>query len=452
MHSLRRRAILGGVLWASIAIVLGGIALYTFFDGLTQRRFDEGLKDRYTQLVAALGNSAGDTDLLESYLTDPLYQRPYSGRYWQITGPNGESIASRSLFDALLPVGNSPSGDLQFWTGSGPNGPIRGVVGQVRLEDNTVWSASVAESIVALAAERSQIRRSLLTTFALIGALGLAATVVQTSAILRPLNQLRRDVAHRWDRGEALDPKDYPEEVAPLVADIGNLLSRNRDIVERGRRQAADLAHALKTPAAILRNELDALASGGVDVADAKAALSRVDAQVLRSLARLRAASSGASSHIQTDLLNSVNRITRLFRAGTSQPTRQIKINVPQGLPVRMDQQDLEEILGNILENAFKWSRNDIRVSARSTDEAVEIRIEDDGPGIPEGAQREALRSGGRLDMSMPGTGLGLAIVSDLVAAYGGVLELETSADLGGLSVRIVVPNQIALGAPGPSL
>ncbi len=184
MRSLRRRAILGGVLWSSIAIVLGGLALYYFFDGLTQRRFDEGLKDRYTQLVAALGNSGGDADLLESYLTDPLYQRPYSGRYWQITGPAGENIVSLSLFDALLPVAGKASQEARFWTGSGPNGPIRAIVGQIRLEDNTLWSASVAESIAALSAERAQILRSLLTTFALIGVLGVAATFVQISAIL----------------------------------------------------------------------------------------------------------------------------------------------------------------------------------------------------------------------------------------------------------------------------
>jgi signal transduction histidine kinase len=117
-------------------------------------------------------------------------------------------------------------------------------------------------------------------------------------------------------------------------------------------------------------------------------------------------------------------------------------------MKVRMDQQDLEEILGNTLENAFKWSRTEICVSAGATAEAVTIRIEDDGPGIPEDARREALRSGGRLDMSMPGTGLGLAIVGDLVAAYGGVLHLEASSELHGLCVRVVVPNQISLGTP----
>ncbi len=444
MRSLRGRAILGGVLWAGIAIGLGGVALFYFFDGLAQRRFDKALSDRYVQVVAALGNSDGDTGLLESYLTDPLYQRPYSGRYWQVAGLEGTTIASRSLFDTLLPAPTEHASDPAAWTVSGPDGPMRGIGGQVRLEDGALWSVSVAESLASLSSEREQIRRSLLTTFALIGTLGIAASAIQTSVVLRPLNRLRQEVAHRWDKGEALEPADYPEEVAPLVADIRTLLDRNRDIVDRGRRQAADLAHALKTPAAILRNELDALARSGADVADAQAALHRVDAQITRSLARMRAASSGADGVVQTELLHSVNRMARLFRAGVNGAARQFDIDVPADLRSRMDQQDLEEILGNTLDNAFKWSRRTVHVSARGMPDGVVMRIEDDGPGIPEDSRREALRSGGRLDRAMPGTGLGLAIVSDLVAAYGGTLDLGKSDRLGGLSVRIRIPNRVS--------
>lgn len=444
MRSLRRRAILGGVIWAGVAILLGGIALFYFLDGLTQRRFEDALSDRYIQVVAALGNSAGDPGLLESYLTDPLYQRPYSGRYWQIKGPDGSAIVSRSLFDTLLPAADDSAPDPAAWTVQGPDGPMRGIGGQVKLEDGTLWSVSVAESLASISSERSQIRRSLLTIFALIGILGIAATAVQTSVVLRPLNRLRQEVTRRWERGEALDPADYPEEVAPLVSDIRALLDRNHEMVERGRRQAADLAHALKTPTAILRNELDALAQAGVDVGDAQTALTRVDAQLMRSLARIRAASSGAEALAQTDVLNSANRMARLFRTGANGMARKFEIDVPSDLRIRMDQQDLEEILGNTVENAFKWSKRTIRLAARRLPESVEIRIDDDGPGIPEESRREALRSGGRLDMSVPGTGLGLAIVSDLVAAYGGTLNLEKSAPLGGLCVRIRVPNQFS--------
>lgn len=444
MRSLRSRAILGGVLWAGVAIGLGGIALFYFFDGQTQRRFDDALSGRYLQVVAALGNSAGDADLLDGYLSDPLYQRPYSGRYWQVSGPDGAKLVSRSLFDLLLPAPDNSAADPVTWTAAGPDGPMRGLSGVVRLDDGARWSVAVGESLSALTTERGEIRRSLLTTFALIGLLGIAATALQTSVVLGPLNRLRQEVTRRWDRGEALDPADYPEEVAPLVSDIRTLLDRNREMVERGRRQAADLAHALKTPAAILRNELDALAASGVDVTEAHVALTRLDAQLMRSLARIRAASSGVDALQQTDLMNSANRMARLFHAGANGAARQFEIDIPADTRIRMDQQDLEEILGNTVENAFKWSKRSVRLTARRTGDGVEIRIEDDGPGIPEESRREALRSGGRLDLSMPGTGLGLAIVGDLVAAYGGTLDLERSELFGGLCVRIGIPDQFA--------
>lgn len=444
MRSLRSRAILGGVLWAGVAIGLGGIALFYFFDGQTQRRFDDALSGRYLQVVAALGNSAGDADLLDGYLGDPLYQRPYSGRYWQVSGPDGTKLVSRSLFDLLLPAPDNSAADPVTWTAAGPDGPMRGLSGVVRLEDGARWSVAVGESLSALTTERAEIRRSLLTTFALIGLLGIAATALQTSVVLGPLNRLRQEVTRRWDRGEALDPADYPEEVAPLVSDIRTLLDRNREMVERGRRQAADLAHALKTPAAILRNELDALAASGVDATEAQVALTRLDAQLMRSLARIRAASSGADALQQTDLMNSASRMARLFRTGANGAARQFEIDIPADTKIRMDQQDLEEILGNTVENAFKWSKRSVRLTARRTGDGVEIRIEDDGPGIPEESRREALRSGGRLDLSMPGTGLGLAIVGDLVAAYGGTLDLERSELFGGLCVRIGIPDQFA--------
>ena len=447
IRSLRGRAILGGVIWAGIAIVLGGIALFFVLDGLTQRRFDETLSARYLRVVAALGNSGGDSDALEGYLTDPLYQQPYSGHYWQITGPDGAQFVSRSLFDALLPAPEVAPQAPTTWNGAGPDGALRGVTGPVVLEGGERWTVSVAESVAPLSADRAQIRRSLLITLLLIGALGIAATVVQASFVVRPLNRLRHEVTNRWEHEGALDPAGYPVEVAPLVADIRTLLGRNRDIVERGRRQAADLAHALKTPSAILRNELDALAGQGLDVADAQVALGRVDAQIMRSLARVRAAASGADARLQTGLRVSVDRMARHFRA-TGAGGRQLEVDVPDGLRVRMDQQDLEEILGNLLENAFKWSRQRVRVRAAPVPGGVVLSVEDDGPGIAPEARDEALRPGARLDVSMPGSGLGLTIVNDLVSAYGGTVELGVADALGGLSVRVMVPNTLTPGGP----
>ncbi len=449
MWSLRQRAIIGGLVWAAIAIAIGAVALFYFFGALTQRRFDEALLDRYTQAVSALGNSGGDLELVESFLTDPAYARAYSGRYWQINGADDATAASPSLFDALLPERTDAAAEVRFWTGAGPQSPVRGAYGLVVLDDGSEWVVNVAESLTALQEDRQSIGQSLLTTFALLGALAVAGTILQTSTVLRPLSRLRKDVAHRWDRGEDLDPTDYPEEVAPLVIDINTLLERNREIVERGRRQAADLAHALKTPSAILRNELNALGEQGAKVEEASIALDRVDAQLQRSLARIRAANSGAAAHRQTLLRHSVERIARLFRSMPDGEAKELNIRVAPDLLVPMDKQDIEEILGNVLENAFRWARTTVQIGAERERDNILIRVEDDGPGIPEADRREALRSGGRLDTSEPGTGLGLAIVADLAKAYGGELALGTSEELGGLRVEISIPSAHGLGSSG---
>ncbi|MCV2873921.1 HAMP domain-containing histidine kinase [Defluviimonas sp. WL0050] len=447
MRSLRQRAIVGGLLWAGLIIAIGGVALFYYFDALSLHRFDTALRDRYLQVVAALGNSGGDADAMEGLLTDPAYQRTYSGRYWQVIASDGEAIASRSLFDTLLDHPQVDTIDPDYWNGPGPEGHLRGIASMVQLDDGTAWTVAVAESLDSLDAERSQIRQSLLTTFAFIGALGVAGAMLQMSAVIRPLNKLRKDVAHRWDSNDTLDPADYPDEVAPLVTDINTLLHRNREIVERGRRQAADLAHALRTPTAILRNELDALTSQGIELDRAHEALDRVDAQLQRSLARIRAENTGATTKTQTRLSKSVDRLARLFRSMPNAKDKSLKVDLSDRIHIPMDAQDLEEILGNTLENAFKWARKAVRVIGGESPDDIWFAIEDDGPGIPEESRREALRSGGRLDTSMPGTGLGLAIAADLMHAYGGRIALSQSEDLGGLRVTFSVPARRGLGA-----
>ena len=447
MRSLRRRAILGGSLWALSCAIIGIFALYSFFDSLTQRRFDQTLVDRHLQIVVALSGSGADEELMDAFINDPAYDRPYSGRYWQAHGPNNLILASRSLFDALFREPEDVSSEKQFWTGSGPDGAVRGVRQRITLENGTSWTVIAAESLAALVAERRAIRQSLLLTFGLVGALGIAGAMLQTLVVVRPLRKLREDVTHRWDNHSDIDPANYPEEVAPLVSDINTLLERNREIVARGRRQAADMAHALKTPSAILRNELESLKLKNVDVTQAQEALNRIDAQLQRSLARIRAANSGAGMRQRnTNLARSVERIASVFRGLPDFRSKRLEMIVPQDITVPMDAQDLEEILGNIIENASQWSKSQVSVASRKAGKFVEILIEDDGPGISETDRREALRSGGRLDTSVPGTGLGLAIAGDLMQAYGGELKLRKSERFGGLCVEIRIPGRPVSG------
>jgi signal transduction histidine kinase len=444
MLSLRQRAWISGGLSALVSVTVGALLLYSFLNQKVLERFDRALEERHTQIVVALSNVPDDPAMLGELIFDPVYQAPFSGRYWQVIGPDGQIHTSASLLEATLPDLAERSNRLTFSDVENPEvGEVRVTHQEIVLEDGSRWSVAVAESLAGLVAEKAETRRSLVLAFALVAVIGLSSVLLQTAAVARPLDKLRNDVARRWESEEELNEADYPEEVAPLVSDINLLLQRNREIVSRSRRQAADLAHALKTPSAILRNELTALFEDGHDMDKALDALDRIDAQLGRSLARIRMSNTGETTFARADLSNSVDRFARLFGSMAKREGKQLLVACDADLSVRIETQDIEEVIGNLLDNALKWCRQTISLSARKLPGGIELLVEDDGPGIPEKDRSEALRSGGRLDTSKPGTGLGLAIAMDLLDAYGASLALEDSQRLGGLAVRILLPERL---------
>ena len=440
MLSLRHRALLGGIISGAVSVGVGTLAVFSYIDDRVSNRFDTALLDRHTQLVVGLSVITQNPDELRNIMFDPAYGTPYSGRYWQVSNVDGDVFTSASLFDEVISEPPNRPDSPTLWNTRGPeNEALRAVFQKITYEDGTVWGVSVAESRAQLVAERRAAQQNLLPIFALVGVIGVAGSLLLMSVILGPLRKLRMDVAHRWGTEEDLRPKDYPEEVSPLVEDLNRLLRRNRDIISGSRRQAADLAHALKTPAAILRNELTALSQNGAATDIAREALDRIDAQLSRSLARMRALNAADLTHGYTDLSNSIDRLERLFSTMAAREGKSLMIKRDPDLWVRMDAQDIEEVLGNLLDNAVKWCSQSVRLTAKRRSDHIEIYIEDDGPGIPQHAHREALRSGGRLDTSVTGTGLGLAIAVDLLTAYGAQLVLDTSHSLGGLECKIVI-------------
>ncbi|WP_096785420.1 HAMP domain-containing sensor histidine kinase [Rhodobacter sp. CZR27] len=444
MRSLRRRAILSGIALAALSVGLGGVTLFLFLDALALRQFDEALADRHLQVVAAFDAVGPDAEAMSGLLGVPSYELPHSGRYWQVVGETGTITASTSLLDSVLPVPERVTSRLGVTEAEGPGGQVRIGHRRIDLEDGSEATVMVAEATERLEEERRLVRNGLAAAFGLVALFGLLSAMLQTSAVLRPLSTLRQDIARRWQREEALDPADYPSEVAPVVADINLLIARNRDLLGRTRRQAADLAHALRTPSAILRNELDSLQQAGAPVERAAEALDRIDAQILRSLARIRAANVPVGG-TRADVRQSAERLARLFRSMPLSLGKTLEIEVEPDLRIAMDAQDLEEALGNLIENAMKWGRSRVVVRAASDEGRVSVSVEDDGPGLPESAVAEALRAGGRLDTSAAGSGLGLPIAHDLAEAYGGRIELQPS-DLGGLRATLSLPRG---GPPG---
>lgn len=439
MTSLRKRAIAGAIFWACALTVAGTYLLGNYFERQIVARFDDLLEARHTRAVVALANSGGDADALALQMSDPVYQRPFSGEYWQIEPANGDEVlVSSSLADALLVEVPNLGPDMQIATVRGPADQTLRTSNQfVTLDDGSEWIVRVGLSTQSLNQDRAVVRDQLYVAFLITGAFASLGAFALLLVALRPMEKLRKDVADRWNSEGLLPAETYPIEVKPLVDDINALMVQNREIVGRSRRQAADLAHALKTPSAILRNELEQLRGDGVGVCGSLDALDRLDAQLQRSLARMRATQAAAADNLSIDMTEALGRMTRAFSALARNADRSLNAEISDGLRVKVDRNDMDEICGNLLDNALKWSETQIQISAADEGDRICMRIEDDGPGIPEDLRERILDGGLRLDESKPGTGLGLTIASDLVAAYGGKLQVMESAKLGGACIQV---------------
>ena len=256
-----------------------------------------------------------------------------------------------------------------------------------------------------------------------------------------PIHQLRARLA-RLNAGASprLDG-EYPSEVAPLVGDLNLLLDQREQSLARARAAAGDLAHGLKTPLAVLLQEADrAERAGQSDVAAAiREQVERMRRQVDYQLAQARADATrraGAS----TAAADSAEALARTLRRLHAARGMRIDVQCAADLRVRVEREDLDEMLGNLLDNACKWARTGAGLAATRDGGQVVITIDDDGPGLAAELRAAVLERGVRADEAAPGSGLGLAIVRDLAAACGGALALSTSP-LGGLRVRLSLPS-----------
>ena len=269
----------------------------------------------------------------------------------------------------------------------------------------------------------------------------LAGGLSQVRGALSTLDRLRAAVAALRNGAKSRIDGPYPAEVQPMVDELNAFLEHRERTTGRAVSKAGDLAHGLKTPLAILSLEADRAAASGHD--DVAAAISqqveKMRRQVDYHLAQARASASGATAGTRTVLLTSADGLSRTLQRLHTGRGVAIDIDVPASHAVRVQREDLDEILGNLLDNACKWAAGRVRLSSRIGGDRLEIFVEDDGPGIAEGLRTEVLRRGVRADEALPGSGLGLAIVRELVELYDGSLDLGQSS-LGGLSVRITLP------------
>jgi signal transduction histidine kinase len=288
------------------------------------------------------------------------------------------------------------------------------------------------------------VHNSALVVFATVCLLG-GLSVVRHG--LSPFNELReRLAAVRSGQDRRVDGR-YPSEVQPLVDDLNALLEHRDQTVRRALAKAGDLAHALKTPLAVLAHEAEAAdqAGQGELAAVMRQQIERMRRQTDYHLAHARAAASGAAPGAHCPVLASAEGLARTLLRLHADRGLTIRVDVDPGHAVRSEREDLDEMLGNLLDNACKWARSEIAIASASAGSAVVITVDDDGPGLEASMRDAVMQRGVRADEAAPGSGLGLAIVRDLAELYGGSIALSASPS-GGLRARLQLPG----GTPGP--
>jgi signal transduction histidine kinase len=447
--SLTRRMIVVAAVWISILLAVGGFALDRLLTNSLVRNFDENLE---LVLRSMIGSSEIGTVGEIRFSRPPADQRfieSYSGSYFQITPlpgqdgrvPQVEDYPSRSLWDRRLAVdpasvhgSETHKYDSYQFTGE----PLRIVERDVIIPGSAVkWRYQVAQSRENLDAQLKELRTTLTWSFAVLG-LGLVMlAALQTVYGLWPLRRVRHEVVAIRSGAKTRIPDDFPDEIQPLTQEINQLLAHNEEQAEEARRHAGNLAHALKTPLTVITNAATAKDPELHDTVCREATTMR--RQVDHHLARARAIGRRASAQARAPVwesLEAVQRaVTRMHEGST------VDIAGDKGAEVRVERQDLDEMLGNLVENAAKYGSGRVFVTVEKSAPFVDILIEDDGPGIPAEQRAELFTRGKRLDTTgKPGTGLGLAIVRDVAEIYGGRIILEESEDLGGLLARLSLP------------
>lgn len=447
-RSLALRLALGTGLWVSVGL---GAAAW-FVTGVVVRQVEAAFDARLAGLLdAAVAAAATDAEGRVVVARAPAgadFERPFGGAYWQVTGPDGAVATSRSLWDQALPAAAGGHDGVLLRDVPGPRGePLRVAERDLLLPGATAPAhVAVALSRVETEAEVARLRTILLLTFGALG-LGLVAGAVATVvAGLAPLRRVGRALAEIRAGGRERLAIAAPSEIAPLVAEVDGLIAANRATVERARSHVGNLAHALKTPLAVLRNALD---RSSPDLDAARAEASALERLVHHHLARARVAALASSSAAETSPLAIAEDVAGALRRLFGERSLLIEVDGDPGARVRVDAQDLAEMLGNLMENACKWARRRVGVTIAADGGTVVVAVGDDGPGLPEDGRDAVLGRGVRLDERTAGSGLGLAIVADLATLHGGSLELGRAAEGGLLAVLRLPRHAVISCVPG---
>ena len=456
--SLTTRLFISAGAWSVIVLVVTGVVLSSLYRGAVERAFDERLDVFVKGLIAELSFSSEGMLEIERALPEPRFSFPLSGWYWQVESFNEGAIrpvVSPSLLDQKLDFSNAPLPDNKeglaentpsaFYV-TGPDGELLRVVRRrIRFqadEPPLIFTVAGNASDIAIAAR--SFNGTLVLALSILGVGLIGAGFLQVHYGLRPVRELRAALSRIRAGLERRLTGDYPSEIAPLSDEVNALLDANEEVIERARTHVGNLAHALKTPLSVLANEVGA--SPGAIGTKVNEQVDVMRRHVEHHLERARVAASANVIGATTDVEPVVAAIVRTLKKIHGDRSITVSMVCDEGVRFRGEKQDLEEMVGNLLDNAFKWADGEIavRVSRDASGgidlaHSLTIDIDDDGPGLSQSERGEAVRRGRRLDESKPGSGLGLSIVADIASMYHGAFALERAA-LGGLRARLVLP------------
>ncbi|KPF77866.1 histidine kinase [alpha proteobacterium AAP81b] len=427
--------------WIIPVLGLGGYALDRVLVDTITRNFDGQLDVALTAMISAADiDEFGEVRFLRP-LGDQRFFEPYSGLYWQVSAQGHSPFRSRSLWDRKLD--EAPGGGCRqpcrYASARFSDEPLRVVGRTVTLPGSTEsFYFQVAQSSQDLRAQIAQVRTILFWSLAALAGSLLLLTALQSFIGLWPLARVSRGIAAIRSGGARRVPMDVPVEVAPLVTEINELLDHNEAQAEAARLQAGNLAHALKTPMSVLIGET--AQDHGALAETVRAQVRVMQRHVDHHLARARAAGRRGAVAARAPVWPAAEAVARTVERIHREPQVTVDLAGDRGKVFRGERQDLEEMVGNLVDNAAKYGGGRVFVTVGGGLGVVEILVEDDGPGIPAAGRARLFARGERLDTDKPGTGLGLAIVRDVAEIYGGRVALEESEDLGGLLARLTLP------------
>ena len=449
--SLMLRLFGGTALWIAIALGLTTFALDSLFKDQATRQFEQQLQSYLYQIVASLELDAQGNPIIPNTGGDPRFNRPESGLYWQINDNNGATLLkSRSLWDTTLNVANDRllKDEIHFHALTGPAEQHLLIA-----EHNLVLpDPSNKQLRVIVGSETKELARAIETWQHSLGLfVGIlfvslvVAAIAQVAFGLQPLRQLQQSLKKLREGDNVRITGKFPTELKPLIEDFNAVMSANGKIIERARSQAGDLAHSIKTPISVMINALHAEKTrSGHDpalVASLEEQLQQVQQQVQWRLKRARIAANAGVPHSRTPVNVTLEQLARVMQKVYAEKSIQVMVGpIAEDLFFAGEEQDLQEIVGNLLDNAFKWAVLSVVVQATHSNGKLRIEVKDDGPGCELLTDPTHPPSRGqRADESVPGSGLGLSIVRDLVTLYDGTLSFEANVP-NGLCVVSMLP------------